>query len=101
MPLNKSDLVKTVSSKLSTTGTTISNVLAGTVIDAALAEISAALVSGQEVRLSDFGSFKPKDKAARNARNPQTGLTVAVPAKRVVKFVPASVLKLAVNTVTK
>jgi DNA-binding protein HU-beta len=50
------------------------------------------LKSGEKVSLTGLGSFTPKDKPARTARNPKTGATVQVPAKKVVKFKPGKEL---------
>jgi len=41
---------------------------------------------GDSVRLPNLGIFKHADRSARQARNPRTGESVAVPAKRVLKF---------------
>lgn len=41
---------------------------------------------GEDVTLYKFGTFKAKMAAARKARNPQTGGTVDIPARKVVKF---------------
>jgi DNA-binding protein HU-beta len=50
------------------------------------------------VQLTPFGQFKIRDRAARVARNPQTGEPVNVPAKRVLKFIAGRSLKEAVGT---
>lgn len=44
------------------------------------------LAAGEDVALYKFGTFKAKTAAARKARNPQTGGTVDIPARKVVKF---------------
>lgn len=44
------------------------------------------LAAGEEVPLYKFGSFKPKVAPARKARNPKTGETLDIPARKVVKF---------------
>lgn len=45
------------------------------------------------VRVDAFGTFKVVEKAERVAKNPKTGETVKVPAKKAVKFVAAAALK--------
>jgi DNA-binding protein HU-beta len=50
------------------------------------------LKSGDKVSLTGLGSFIPKDRKARTARNPKTGAAVNVPAKKVVKFKPGKEL---------
>jgi len=54
--------------------------------------LASALTSGDEVRIQGFGSFKTAQRKARLGRNPQTGETVQVPARRVVRFSAATTL---------
>lgn len=60
------------------------------------AEIVSELKADGQVRISGFGVFKVVDKPARVGRNPATGETVQIAAKRVVKFSPAKALKEAI-----
>lgn len=55
--------------------------------------VHIALSSGGEMSIPELGKFSMKDRAARTARNPATGETVEVAAKRVPKFTPSKVLK--------
>jgi len=55
-------------------------------VDAFFAEISNALVTGEEVKLSGFGNFRLLDKNPRPGRNPKTGEEVTISARRVVTF---------------
>ena len=56
-------------------------------------EISAALIRGEIVKLTGFGNFELRDKSPRPGRNPQTGETVPIAARRVVKFRASAKLK--------
>jgi DNA-binding protein HU-beta len=67
-------------------------------VEAMLDRITQVLRSGDRVQLTPFGQFKIRDRAARVARNPQTGEPVNVPAKRVLKFIAGRSLKEAVGT---
>ena len=67
-------------------------------VEALLDRITSVLKSGDKVQLTPFGQFKIRDRAARVARNPQTGAPVNVPAKRVLKFIAGRALKEAVGT---
>ena len=67
-------------------------------VEALLDRITSVLKSGDKVQLTPFGQFKIRDRAARVARNPQTGAPVNVPAKRVLKFIAGRSLKEAVGT---
>jgi DNA-binding protein HU-beta len=53
--------------------------------------------AGDPVSIFGFGSFKPQSRAARVGRNPQTNAAVKIAAKKVVKFVPATAFKTALN----
>ncbi|AWI51526.1 MULTISPECIES: integration host factor subunit alpha [Actinobacillus] len=55
-------------------------------IDQFFEEIKRALTTGEEVKLSGFGNFSVREKNARPGRNPKTGESVAVSARRVVVF---------------
>ena len=68
------------------------------IVEAMLDRITEVLKSGDRVQLTPFGQFKIRDRAARVARNPQTGEPVNVPAKRVLKFIAGRSLKEAVGT---
>ena len=68
------------------------------ILEGLLEKITDVLKSGDKVALTPFGQFKVRDRAARIARNPQTGEPVKVPAKRVLKFIAGRVLKEAVGT---
>ena len=70
-------------------------------LEAVLEKMTAVLKSGDKVALPPFGQFKVRDRAARIARNPQTGEPVKVPAKRVLRFTAARPLKEAVGTVKR
>lgn len=52
--------------------------------------ISDALVAGKNVKLTNFGSFKLSFKKERLARNPKTGESAIVSARRVLTFKPAA-----------
>jgi DNA-binding protein HU-beta len=66
-------------------------------MESILDKMTEVLKSGDKVQLTPFGQFKIRDRAARVARNPQTGEPVNVPAKRVLKFIPGKPLKEAVG----
>ncbi len=69
----------------------------GEMVEAMLDKMTEVLKTGDKVQLTPFGQFRIRDRAARMARNPQTGEPVKVPAKRVLKFVPGKTLKDAVG----
>ena len=72
--------------------------MANGAVDEVIDAIGEALEAGDEVSLKGFGAFKVQEKGARKGRNPRTGDEVDIPAKKVVKFKPASALKERVNS---
>lgn len=68
------------------------------VLDTATNTLTEIMRTGDSVNLSGFGIFTSKVRDAHQGRNPATGETVTIPAKRVAIFKPAKVLKDAVNT---
>jgi DNA-binding protein HU-beta len=91
--VNKAQLIDAVAMKLD-----ISRRSAGDTVDAVLDGITGAIISGDKVSLTGFGTFETTRRAARTARNPRTGEAVAVPAATVPKFRPGQALKDEVNT---
>ncbi|MCB9993683.1 MAG: integration host factor subunit alpha [Hyphomicrobiaceae bacterium] len=59
--------------------------------------ISDALVSGENVKLSSFGSFQIRSKNQRIGRNPKTGEEVPILPRKVLVFKPSNVLKSRIN----
>jgi integration host factor subunit beta len=66
-------------------------------VDIVLDEISVALAEGGRVELRGFGAFSVREREARTGRNPRTGASVSVEAKRVPFFKPGKELRLKVN----
>ncbi|MCO6434325.1 HU family DNA-binding protein, partial [Nitrosomonas nitrosa] len=50
------------------------------------------VASGNDVQLVGFGTFSVSERAGREGRNPATGETMTIPAKKVVKFKPGKAL---------
>jgi DNA-binding protein HU-beta len=79
--MNKSELVDEISQK-----TNVSKKEADAILTAMLEEIVAAVASGNKITLVGFGSFEPRERQAREGRNPKTGETMTIPATRVPGF---------------
>jgi DNA-binding protein HU-beta len=75
----------------------ISNVAAGNALNGMLDAVSGALAKGDKVSLIGFGTFSVTKRAARDGRNPQTGETIKIAAKKVAKFKVGARLADAVN----
>ncbi len=66
-------------------------------VESVLNEISDALVRGEMVKLSSFGSFSVREKGERIGRNPKTGEEVPILPRRVLVFRASHVLKNRIN----
>lgn len=66
-------------------------------VESIIAEISEALVSGETVKISSFGSFAIRQKGLRIGRNPKTGEEVPILPRKVLVFRPSHVLKGRIN----
>ncbi|WP_370601954.1 HU family DNA-binding protein [Pseudomonas nitroreducens] len=91
--MNKQDLINAVAENAD-----ISKLVAGKAVDALIETVTGALTAGDSVALVGFGSFGVKERAARNGRNPQTGKTIEIAAKKIPGFTPGKGLKDAVNS---
>lgn len=67
------------------------------VLDAFFNEIIDSLSHGVEVKLSGFGNFQIRDKSSRPGRNPKTGESIPISARRVVTFHASQKLRNAVE----
>ena len=66
-------------------------------IEAFITEVSGALAKGEKVDLRGFGNFVSREKKARQGRNPKTGETIEIAARRAVAFKPSKELATKVN----
>lgn len=90
--MKKSELVETVAAA---SGLTKAD--ATRAIDATFATITEALKAGNKVPVAGFGTFAVSQRGERNGRNPQTGATVVIPARKAVTFKAGTALKESVN----
>lgn len=66
---------------------------ASQLVESVLQHMSDALVRGEQVKVSSFGTFSVRDKAARVGRNPKTGTEVPIEPRRVLTFRPSHLMK--------
>ncbi|MFZ5811529.1 MAG: HU family DNA-binding protein [Thermodesulfobacteriota bacterium] len=62
-------------------------------VDAIMGSIREELAAGNSVALKNFGTFVVVTRAGRTGKNPRTGESMAIPAKKVVRFTPGKELK--------
>lgn len=79
--MNKTQLIDAIAEKSGLT-----KVDSKKALDAFVAVVGEALQKDEKVALVGFGSFSVAERGARTGRNPQTGKTIEIAAKKVVKF---------------
>lgn len=90
--MNKTELITQVAVK---TGLKKSHV--SLAVDTLLESIQQVLQNGDNVQLIGFGTFEVRERAAREGRNPSTGESLIIPAKKAPAFKAGKQLKKAVN----
>ncbi len=90
--MNKQDLIAKIAKD---TGS--SKAGAAAAIDSLIDGITKSLKKGDSVTFVGFGTFKTSQRKARLARNPQTGASIKIPKRRVVRFTVGKALKTAVK----
>ncbi|MBX2864695.1 MAG: HU family DNA-binding protein [Leptolyngbyaceae cyanobacterium MAG.088] len=79
--MNKGELIDAIASSTELPKNVIDNVVSAT-IDTLMETVS----DGEKVTLIGFGSFEPRDRKARDGRNPKTGEVIKIPATTVPAF---------------
>ena len=79
--MNKADLIAVLSEDAGITKTQANDVL-----NSFTSTVTKTLKKGDKVTLVGFGTFSVSKRAARTGRNPQTGATIKIKAKKVAKF---------------
>ncbi|HBC03595.1 MAG: HU family DNA-binding protein [Aequorivita sp.] len=90
--MNKSDLIDAMAADAG-----ITKAAAKKSLESFLGNVQKSLKKGNRVSLVGFGSWSVSKRAAREGRNPQTGKTIKIAAKKVVKFKAGSDLQNSVN----
>jgi DNA-binding protein HU-beta len=90
--MNKGDLISKIAENAK-----LSRAQAGDALNSVLDSIGDALKSGDKVTLIGFGTFMVSKREARSGRNPQSGESIQISAKNVVKFKPGKELSDSVN----
>ena len=62
-------------------------------VESVLGHLSDSLARGESVKISSFGTFNVREKAARVGRNPKTGEEVPIHPRRVLTFRPSHLMK--------
>lgn len=86
--MTKADLIEDLAKEANLTKKAAKEAVEGT-----FALIRKALSKGDKVVISGFGTFKVRSRAARPGRNPQTGSSLKIPAKKLPGFTAGKSLK--------
>jgi DNA-binding protein HU-beta len=90
--MNKQEVIEKIAKD-----TGISKTNAASAVDSFIGSITKSLKKGEAVTFVGFGTFKTSLRKARLARNPQTGASIKIPKRRVVRFTAGKALKTAVK----
>lgn len=90
--MNKTELIQRV-----TIETGLKRPQASLAVDTILTIIQQTLQNGENVQLIGFGTFEVRERAAREGRNPQTGESIILPARKIPAFKAGKTLKEAIK----
>ena len=92
--MTKADLVEQVAEAI---GPGITKKDCALVVDGFLNAVKLALANGDNIEIRGFGTFKVSRQKKRKGRNPQTGETIDIPARKAPRFTAGKALKDSVN----
>ncbi|HLD99893.1 MAG TPA: integration host factor subunit alpha [Bdellovibrionota bacterium] len=90
--MTKADIVEALYEKVG-----FSKKEAADLVELVFDTIKTTLSQGQKIKISGFGNFVVREKRSRIGRNPQTGESIEIGARRVLTFRPSQVLRAEVN----
>ena len=90
--MTKTELIQSIKNE---TGLSVSQI--ATVVNSAIDIIKNKVADGDNVRITDFGTFGVRNRAERNGRNPQTGENITIAAHKTPHFKAGKAFKDAVN----
>ncbi len=90
--MTKAEMISTIAEK-----NELTKAQAERVFNSVFDMFTSELAKGNDVAISGFGSFKVTKRAARDGRNPQTGETIHIAARKAVAFKAGKALKDVVN----
>jgi len=79
--MNKNELVDAIAAEAK-----ITKIDAKKALDAYVNVTAEALKKGDKISLIGYGTFSVTERSAREGRDPRSGKTIQIPAKKVVKF---------------
>ena len=92
--MNKQELINTINGRVKNPMT---HADAERFVNAFMDTVKETVAKGEAVQLIGFGTFEARQRAAREARNPQNGNTIKIPAKKTPAFKAGKAFKDLVN----
>jgi len=90
--MTKADITEKIYSQLGFSKKESSDLL-----ESVLSIMKSTLEDGEKIKIAGFGNFEVKQKQNRRGRNPQTGESITIEARRILTFKPSALLRQAVN----
>lgn len=91
--MTKADIVESVFERLGG----FSKGEAASIVETVFEVMKATLARGEKIKISSFGTFSVRSKRKRKGRNPKTGDTIIISARKVLTFKPSPILKASLN----
>ena len=70
---------------------------ASEIVDTVFSTLKNTLISGESIKLVQFGSFNVREKSPRRGRNPQTGESMTITKRQMINFRPSKQLRERLN----
>lgn len=90
--MTKADIVEKVAEKCG-----ISKKDSIDMVESVFSVLKTTLENGEDIKISGFGKFEVKNKHERKGRNPQTGESIIIDARKILSFKPSTILKESIN----
>ena len=90
--MTKADLIEVIHDKVG-----LSKKESADIVELVFETMKQTLESSEKIKISGFGNFEVRNKNLRIGRNPKTGESIEISARRVFTFKPSQVLKAALN----
>ncbi len=94
--MTKSDIVERIHSRVG-----FSKKESAELVESIFDIIKSTLEERDKIKIAGFGNFIVKEKSDRRGRNPQTGESITIEARKVLSFKPSQVLRAAINSKSK
>ncbi len=95
--MNKSEIIAELQEHMAGVGQAVSKAATDAFLNALRDMLVEQGMKGEKVNIPGLGTFSVKESAARTGRNPQTGETLQIPARKKLAFSPAAQVKAMLN----